>query len=263
MYCDPESIVLGVRLRITGNDGADGELYVVERMKRGVYSITPLHSWVGIEDLLTISRNWHNGGDEARLSVGLGVHALGDDVNDWLERAMITDFVGSGKGKKLNTQPSMAGAVEVRSASRGGKVGVGRNAKTVIATDDGSVFEDNYTPAIPEARDTSLPRVPVHGAANGEQVISEVSVDGMQPDLLAMPQDLEGVLDSLRIQYLETLYISKVCFNTTIKNLYGYQHAAYRRPLPTSPKARLAAPAQHFDQIPRTRRYSRQPFIIS
>lgn len=234
---------MGVRLRIIESDGADGGLYVVERVKRGIYSITPLHSWVRIDDLLNISRKWHNGDTDSQIDAGMGLALIPDDpAIDWLERAIVTNFTRPSKGKQLNAQPPTTGKVEADSANRGPKDGVGRfPARSTVATVESGLFEGDHTATKPAVR---------------EEAISDVPVETMQPGLSAPPQDLEGMLDSLRTQYLETLYISKVSSCMTSEYLCGYQHAYCRRLLPTSPKARLAVLVRLFDRIPRTRPHS-------
>src|SRR5438034_5409210 len=69
----------------------------MERVKRGVYAICGLGSWVEEGDLLVASKNWQCGLTNPRSRDVSMVEVSGHEVeSDWIERARIDDAIDCG-----------------------------------------------------------------------------------------------------------------------------------------------------------------------
>jgi DNA replication regulator SLD3 len=215
--------VLAVRL------AANGGLYVVERVKRGIYSLSKLARWVNEANLLVAAKGWH-----AIDAVGVNSTVVEDigaipDGFDWWQGAQIDEpmsdvevgdkpagldiavVYGPSETDLVNTDSSLVGVLEHRSHSLA-------PSRSFDAAEASSFLlaESQGSRAVPE----------------------DMDVDGVEP-VVGVQQSPEELLDGMRDQYLQALYVSKVMRSI------GYLKVAYltvpRLPWLTLPKAHLHA----------------------
>lgn len=171
-----ESTVLAARLL------PDGGLYVIERVKRGIYALCSLASWVGEGELRVASKGWRKCLDTASKHEA---NASCKETRDWRELA--------GLDSSLFEHDSLfTERIEKLSASFafGPSIIPDLHASTC---EDVSMLDQNAPHSLPE-------------------IILPASRDELEqhPDAPETAQTAEEILDSLREQYLEALYVSKV-----------------------------------------------------
>ena len=204
-----EPVVLAARLVAARFDEKD-ELYVVERVKRGIYAVCALGSWVNEGSLVVASeacgelqKEMTSAPDKSPANY----HAAGDGHAGWLEAARIYD--------KLVDIRSRQAHIELKTAVVFGP----RDGHT--AAKEGSRAEDldkSIEPSNPKWNGESVRGgvnfpSPEHCVGPGEQLATLAACDMRQPHdpNTKSEQSHQEILDGLRKNYLEALYISKVC----------------------------------------------------
>lgn len=168
-------VVLAARL------SGDAGVYVIERVKAGIYSLSKLGAWVGEGEILVAAKG---GLDVDYPGTGTGAGSVAvSEGGAWWEAAKVED-------------PSSAGLGPSSAAS---------DVSLVFGADEGK--PGLLDPALERrsSSDANLLTPLESSQGKGEAAISE-DVGG-PPDSLQSPQDL---LDALREQYLQALYVSKV-----------------------------------------------------
>ncbi|KAJ5950991.1 DNA replication regulator Sld3 [Penicillium vulpinum] len=178
----------------------NGGLYVVERVKRGIYSLSKLARWVHEGNIVVAAKGWH--GIDAVEGDGVAVdeiNAIPDGV-DWWQAAQIDEPLSDLEmGEKLagldiavvfgpsdsdlgNTETSFVGVVEHRSHSLA-------PSKSFDAAEGGSFL-------LPESQGLG-------------DVTAAMEVDGVGSNVVDVQQSPEELLDGMRDHYLQALYVSK------------------------------------------------------
>ncbi|RJE17633.1 hypothetical protein PHISCL_10029 [Aspergillus sclerotialis] len=192
--------VLVARLRADGD-----EKYVLERVKRGIYSLCKLGSWVGEGDVVVLGKTALSSGpgdvDAVDVSVGVGA-----GESEWWEAARVDDMdpgriISAKKRSKL----------DVSFVFGPGSVGVG--ADTQVGDESGGSFDSrrrSMSRVAPLERSSSSDvnlLTPLESSqGRGDVSMEDAGASGCKTDGQQSPQEL---LDSLREQYLQALYISK------------------------------------------------------
>lgn len=187
--------VLAVRLL------SDGGIYVVERVKAGIYALSKLARDVEEGDIFVAVKGWNRCSVEEEAAL-----PAAQDVADWWELARVEDPV---------LEPEFSKRAKVDVSVVFGVAG--------LVNDDGADarMKDLSPRESTESRAQSLaPRLPAERSSSSEgqtaaQMLGSIdavvaeTVDGEanRPDALQSPQEL---LDNLREQYLQALYVSKV-----------------------------------------------------
>lgn len=176
---------------------ANGRLYVVERVKRGIYSLSRFARWVHEGDVVVAIKGWH-----APREVGMNFSIEDETVAvpnalNWWHAAQIEEprsdlglgeeFAGLqvavvfGSSDRENTaeEPSLLDALEHRSQS-------------LVPVSNG--WDPGERPS-------------VLLDSQGSAVVEAMDVDGVEPDARQSPEEL---LNGMRDHYLQALYISKV-----------------------------------------------------
>ncbi|PGH02532.1 hypothetical protein GX51_04558 [Blastomyces parvus] len=227
--CGP--VVLAARLAVDEEDKGEGkpaeEFYAVERVKRGVYSVCALGSWVVEGDLMVAAKGVARYRPPLSTRDFVGEELAGGDngqagdrpqeKGNWLGRATIPDpaaglFTVSGKWKAMTKDVALAFGPEL-SREKGppglstemsglGSVSglasvhhdqVDRRGSIGLEAD---IHHTNLRPV--SSKDTQLD--------THSQAIDPPLCESTEKKITQSPQEF---LDSLRSQYLEVLYISK------------------------------------------------------
>lgn len=202
MQIRTEPCVLAVRLV------PDGELYAVERVKRGIYALSKLARGVEEGDIFVAVKGWNpSTGCGEEIQPDLPLEA--ESGEDWWQRAIIEDptSVTPPSAKRAKFDVSLVfnkAAVDAR-----GDV----TLKEISPVDLLEQRPSLAPPALPMERSSSsdmqIPFVlhdsrDVDGAVFGEVA---ANADTRPADPSQSPQEL---LDAMREHYLQALYISKV-----------------------------------------------------
>ncbi|KAJ5691182.1 DNA replication regulator Sld3 [Penicillium malachiteum] len=188
-----ESTVLAVRLV------ADGSLYVVERVKRGIYSLTRLARWVQEGDIVVAVKGWQG---TLRMDVEADEKVLpvSDSVN-WWQAAQIEE-PGSDLG--LDEFAGLQVAVVFEEA----EVDVGSVAPSFV-----DVLEHRGASVAPSFKGSGLDlENPFAPESQGLGPVDAMDVDvaaGTDPNGVDIKQSPEELLDAMRGHYLQALYTSK------------------------------------------------------
>lgn len=170
--------MLAVRLLV------DYKLYVVERVKGGVYSLLRLAGWVGEDDVLAAWSAWDGSFVRENTGAGEGV----PEAAEWWEGARVGDPESGSMVKKGRFEVSL-----------------------VFGSGAGDVSENDWLPDAAESGRQSV--APLERCSSSDANLltplesSQDAAAGFNADALRPAQEL---LDSLRDQYLQALYISKV-----------------------------------------------------
>lgn len=209
---------------------ATGGLHVVERVKRGIYSLSRLARWVHEGDVVVAGKGWQAPG-EVKMDMDVAEveekPVAAPDALNWWQAARIEepasdlglgeDFAGlrvdvvfgpsgEGEGDGGREEPSFMDVLEHRSQS------------LAPVSKSGNV----------EGGDSSGLLDPQGIGGDGEVM----AVDGVEADAKQSPDEL---LAGMREQYLQALYISKV--SSARWWSYGVFAYGYSRPLwPILPK---------------------------
>lgn len=194
-----EPTVLAVRLI------PNGGLYIIERVKRGIYSLSKLARWVHEGNLVVAAKGWH--GTNTVEVDGVAVDDTGaiSDGFDWWQIAQIDGSLsdvemdeepagldiaivfGPSESDLGNTETSFVGVVEHRSHSLA-------PSRSFDAAEGGSSL-------LPESQGLG-------------DVTTAMDVDGVDSNVVDVQQSPEELLDGMRDHYLQALYVSKVICST-------------------------------------------------
>ncbi|KAJ6143178.1 DNA replication regulator Sld3 [Penicillium samsonianum] len=189
-----EPTVLAVRLV------PNGGLYIIERVKRGIYSLSKLARWVHEGNLVVAAKGWH-GADAAEVdSVAVDEIGAVPDGFDWWQVAQIDEplsdvemgeksagldiavVFGPSESDLGNAETSFVSVVEHRSHSLA-------PSRSFDAAEGGSFL-------LPESQGLG-------------DVATAMDVDGVDSNVVDVQQSPEELLDGMRDHYLQALYVSK------------------------------------------------------
>ncbi|KAJ5370514.1 uncharacterized protein N7496_006606 [Penicillium cataractarum] len=207
-----EPTVLAVRL------AANGGLYVVERVKRGIYSLSRLARWVQEGDVVVAVKEWQGPGDVVMDVDVDDKPCTALDALNWWQTAKIeeplsdlglgeefaglqVDVVFGSSGTDTQVQPSFVDVLEYRSQSLAPAV-----------TGDDSQVDTSFGPGDSQVLGTA-------GCMDIDPV----------PDAKQSPEDL---LNGMREHYLQALYISKTSLAYFAKGPLTRCRTAFQTPGP-------------------------------
>ncbi|KAI2732728.1 hypothetical protein CBS147332_1867 [Penicillium roqueforti] len=189
-----EPIVLAVRLV------PNGGLYIIERVKRGIYSLSKLARWVHEGNLVVAAKGWH-GTDAADIdSVAVDETGAIPDGFDWWQAAQIDE-------------PFSDDEVSERSAGLDIAVVFGPSESDLGDTEASFVGDGEH-------RSHSLaPSRSFDAVEGGSFLLPEpqglgdlpaaMDADGVDSNVVDVQQSPEEWLDGMREHYLQALYVSK------------------------------------------------------
>lgn len=199
-----EPTVLAVRLM--SSDGPLG-LCIIERVKAGIYALSRLGPWVEEGDIFVAVKGWTASAiipDEQKAQVG------SPSAADWWQAARIEDpavgEVGGPSGKRAKVD------VCVAFFDHEGVRGNDELMEPVESQPTLAVAPHLQDMERSSSADVHMPNAPTHDTQEENESMVFGDVGGgeelhNQVDDLQSPQEL---LDGLREQYLQALYISKV-----------------------------------------------------
>jgi DNA replication regulator SLD3 len=186
-----EPIVLVARLV------SDNAFYVIERVKRGIYSLCSLGSWIDEGDLLVAAKGWQDLPRE--LSLQGRITSIEENGKDWRQAATIN-------GNSLDPGPS--------------GISMNIDAAIVFGVDENDSFdsqlpEETVTVQFEDCRgdkdqETSFTFNPLNRRPSIHDRVP-TPPEATDSAHVVTIQSPETLFESLRSQYLEALYISKVC----------------------------------------------------
>lgn len=186
---------------LTARLAAHGGLYVIERVKRGIYSLSRLAPWVQDDHVVVAVKGWQ-GTQAAQMNIEVDedVGSVPDALN-WWQAAQIEEppsdlglgdefaglqvdvVFGPSDGDTVHNEPSFVDALEHRSHSL---APASKSFNTELGSSFGALDSQDFRGL--DAMDVDLYQ------ANG-------------PDSMQTPEELLG---GMRDQYLQALYVSKV-----------------------------------------------------
>lgn len=172
---------------------ADGGLYVVERVKKGIYAVSRLGPWVQEGDIFVAVKGWRASTVVADEQTARCESPVGDGTVEWWEVAQIEEPV-----------------VDIDALS-----GKRANADICVAFFDQE--EDNVLPVESvEGQTASITAPNLERSSSTGARMPSIAINDTQEQLDAMvsagADDLQSpqeLLDGLRDQYLQALYVSK------------------------------------------------------
>lgn len=177
----------------------NGGLYVVERVKRGIYSLSKLARWVHEGDLVVAAKGWHKSGPGEDVMAVDEPSTIPDGFDWWAAAQIDEPTSGLGVGEKPAglsialvfgpTEPDLE-AVNASFGVEEYSVPSFALPRTLDAAE-----EDPFTDSKPQT--LSDPDHAMH-------------VDGTENHMEDVQQSPEELLDGVRDHYLQTLYTSKV-----------------------------------------------------
>lgn len=205
----------------------EGAIYVVERVKRGIYSLSRLMRWVRESDIVVAAKGWQGSRDLSDLDLDLDMGMETDS-----EECVIPDALNWWQAARIKEPLSDLGLGE---EFAGLQVDMVFGQSQAEAVGDESSFVDvefRSQPAMPQLQGVGTDDVfytPL------ESQLNEVSMD---VDGLAQPAEGDAkqtpteLLEGMRDHYLQALYISKV--STVVLRLwYPASDIMTRHPWPT------------------------------
>ncbi|CAG8244196.1 unnamed protein product [Penicillium nalgiovense] len=189
-----EPTVLAVRLV------PNGGLYIIERVKRGLYSLSKLARWIHEGNLVVAAKVWHGTGAAEVNGEAVDETDAIPDGFDWWQVAQIDEplsdvemsersagldiavVFGSSESDVGNIETSFVGVVEHRSQSL-------VPSRSFDADEGGSFL-------LPESQGLG-------------DVAAAMEVDGVDSNVVDVQQSPEELLDGMRDNYLQALYVSK------------------------------------------------------
>lgn len=157
---------------------AEGCLYAVERVRCGLYALCRLGNWVNMEELRTAALAFRN---YAAPVMQKSLNVSGQ--KSWWECAAINPFDAEGDLRAKRLKANSSGSIKLKMRSSGSQT-----------SPDPSQRGRTAAPHEPEAM-AAAPEPPISGSCE-QACAAEVR-----------PEEL---LDTVRCQYLEALYLSKV-----------------------------------------------------
>ncbi|EAS27765.3 uncharacterized protein CIMG_08969 [Coccidioides immitis RS] len=187
----------------TEGSDCEEELYVVERVKKGIYSVCPLGRHIREGDVIVASKGWKPEGTGHCLSSG---SATGED--DWFQRAKILhDFEGGNFGNLAINDVTLVFDQWP---------GITGSANITEQPESVPVPEENTSIELGCLYDA------IHqGPENSFGSPGQKNIEANSP----CPRD---ILDNLKTQYLETLYISKASVAYFAKGPLSRARAAFQ-----------------------------------
>lgn len=194
---------------------------MVERVKRGIYSLSRLARWVHEGDVVVAVKGW-----QAPREPGMDIEiddksAVVPDALNWWQAAQIEEPASDlGLGEEF---AGLQVAVVFGPAE-------GENGEEVPSFVD--VLEHRSQSLAPISRGLesgpgTSGLLDSQGSGGGEAM----DVDSVEPDVKQSPEEL---LNGMRDHYLQALYISKV--RNLCSYCWGLAHHGYRHPWPILPK---------------------------
>ncbi|KAJ5459406.1 hypothetical protein N7530_011350 [Penicillium desertorum] len=188
-----EPTVLAVRLV------PNGGLYIIERVKRGLYSLSKLARWIHEGNVVVAAKGWH-GTDAAVNDEAVDETGAIRDGFDWWQVAQIDEPLSD---------------VEI------GEKSAGLDIAVVFGSSESDVgnIETSFVGVV-EHRSQSLAPSRSFDAAEGDSfllpesqglgdVAEAMEVDGVDSNVVDVQQSPEELLDGMRDHYLQALYVSK------------------------------------------------------
>ncbi|KAJ5656039.1 hypothetical protein N7507_007989 [Penicillium longicatenatum] len=194
LFACAEPIVLAVRLV------ADGSLYVVERVKRGIYSLTRLARWVNEGDIVVAVKGWEGSSRAVDIDVDAEEKSLPvPDALNWWQAAQIEeptsdfglgdDFAGLQVGVVFEDE-----------------VDVGTVAPSFV---DVLEFRGHSIPPVLKNANSDTEASFALSESQGMGSTGAMDVDSTDNNGIDAKQSPEELLDKMRDHYLQALYISK------------------------------------------------------
>ncbi|KAJ5713973.1 DNA replication regulator Sld3 [Penicillium malachiteum] len=187
-----EPTVLAVRLV------ADGSSYVVERVKRGIYSLTRLARWVQEGDIVVAVKGWQG---TSRMDVEIDEKVLPAlDSFNWWQAAQIEE-----PASDLGLGDEFAG-LQVAVVFEEADVDVGSVAPSFV-----DVLEYRGASVAPSFKGSGFD-LETSFAPESQGPVDAMDLDvaaGADSNGLDVKQSPEELLDAMRDHYLQALYISK------------------------------------------------------
>ncbi|CAL5871032.1 uncharacterized protein PFLUO_LOCUS5274 [Penicillium psychrofluorescens] len=210
-----EPTVLAVRLT------ANGGLYVVERVKRGIYSLSRLARWVHEGDLFVAVKGWPGSPNTGMVAAPESDSPIPDGL-DWWKSAQIDDPV------------SDLGGLSDKAA--GLNIAMVFGPSDMDPEHDETSFVDvlehrsqSLAPAVKGDVDPGTAFGPLDTQGPGDT--GPMDVDGIfDPNGLESQQSPEELLNGMRDHYLEALYVSKTSVAYFAKGPLTRCRAAFQPP---------------------------------
>lgn len=216
--CGP--VVLAARLAVEDGEvqgKGEEELYVVERVKKGVYAICALGSWVLERDLMVAAAK--GAGEEVVGDVNVYGGGRGEKEGDWLEKATIYDpaagFFAYSRPRKAIME-NVALAFGPKLCGKRGAHSLSLETSGLSSVSGLSIAHDEQV----DRRDTvrseaGAPHISLLQVTNKDiqpdtQPEEAIGVGPCEPTEAKVTQSPQELFDNLRSQYLEALYVSKV-----------------------------------------------------
>ncbi|KAL2368093.1 hypothetical protein BDBG_09318 [Blastomyces gilchristii SLH14081] len=245
--CGP--VVLAARLAVDEEEEGAGkseeEFYVVERVRRGVYSVCALGSWVVEGDLMVAAKGMARYSSPSPMRDFVGEELVGDDngqeggrtekQGNWLEKATVPDPAAtfSGKRKAMTKDVTLAfgpklcrekGFPDLSTDMSGLSSTSGLSSVHCDQVDGrgsmGLEADTHHTILRPvSSKDTQLD--------SHLQAIGLPLCESTEAKVTQSPQEL---FDNLRSQYLEALYISKTSVAYFAKGPLSRARASFQSP---------------------------------
>lgn len=180
---------------------ADGGLYVVERVKRGIYSLSRLAPWVQEGDIVVAGKGWQ-GSRAAEMDVEAEEKpcAVPDALN-WWQAAQVEE-----PPSDLGLGDELAGLqVAVVFGPPGGETGA--EASFVDVVEHRSQSLAPVADGLNVEGESSFGPLESQGISGVEAMDVDEVHDTNEPDPKQSPEEL---LNGMRDHYLQALYVSKV-----------------------------------------------------
>jgi hypothetical protein len=193
---------------------ANGSLYIVERVKRGIYSLSKLARWVHEGNLVVAAKGWHAEPTKTDEIMAVDEPSVISDNVDWWQAAAIEE-------------PFCDVEVGERSAGPGLSVALVFGPSNA----DFESAEPSFV-SVMEHRSQSLAPSRSFDAADGDPFLlpesqglgdvgEAMDVDGVEANVADVQQSPEELLDGMRDHYLQALYVSKVMLRSMFWVLCG------------------------------------------
>ncbi|CAG8169491.1 unnamed protein product [Penicillium salamii] len=186
-----EPTVLAVKLVVNGG------LYIVERVKRGIYSLSKLARWVHEGDLLAAAKEWHKSEPAGVDDMAIDEPKTIPDGIDWWETARIEEPMA---GLEIEEKPAGLSIALVFGPSESGLDGIDHSM---------GVEEEKHRPFSFQASFDTVEDDPFTVSKSQGDLGDAMHVDSVEPNVADMQQSPEELLDGMRDHYLQALYISK------------------------------------------------------
>lgn len=221
----------------------EGAIYVVERVKRGIYSLARLARWVHEGDIVVAAKGWQGNEDidtDADMETDGESEECGlPDALNWWQAAQIEephsdlglgdDFAGprvdmvfgQPEAEILHAEPSFVDDIASHRFSRG---------QSLVQPSQSATNDDVFY-------------MPLESQLTAEAMDVDCAVDHTE-------QTPAELLEGMRDHYLQALYISKVSLVLAGTYRYLLSNTMCRHLLPTSLKALLLAAELAFKRLP-------------